>query len=71
MRSRPHPTWSRRPGSSRWGLELRAIDPASVAMVSLRIDVSAPPQEIGIDLERLSDLLSMADRGERVRLELL
>ncbi|MGF3499625.1 MAG: DNA polymerase sliding clamp [Candidatus Methanosuratincola sp.] len=59
------------------GLELKAIDPAGVAMVSLRIDASAfefyqaTPGEIGIDLVRLSDLLSMAGRGERVRLELL
>lgn len=59
------------------GLELKAVDPANVAMVSLKIDASAfefyqaTPGEIGVDLVRLSDLLSMADRGERVRLELL
>lgn len=58
------------------GLELKAVDPANVAMVSLRIDASAfeffksTPGEIGIDLVRLSDLLSMADRGENIRLEL-
>lgn len=59
------------------GLELRAIDSASVAAVSIRIDASAfelyqaTPGEIGVDLERMSDMLSTADRGERVRLELL
>jgi len=59
------------------GIELKAVDPANVAMVSLRIDASAfeiyqaTPGEIGVDLERLNDLLSMADRGDRVTLELL
>lgn len=58
------------------GLELKAVDPANVAMVSLKIDAAAfeffkaTPGEIGVDLVRLSDLLSMADRGENVRLEL-
>ncbi|HOT07973.1 MAG: DNA polymerase sliding clamp [Methanosaeta sp. PtaB.Bin039] len=58
------------------GLELKAVDPANVAMVSLKVDSSAfqffkaTPGEIGIDLVRLSDLLSMADRGESVSLEL-
>jgi len=58
------------------GLELKAVDPANVAMISLRLDASvfefyqAEPGEIGVDLVRLSDLLSMADRGENVRLEL-
>lgn len=58
------------------GLELKAVDPANVAMVSLRIRAEAfeffkaEPCEIGVDLVRLSDVLSMADKGENVGLEL-
>jgi proliferating cell nuclear antigen len=58
------------------GLELKAVDPANVAMVSLKIGVDAfeyfntTPLEIGVDLVRLNDVLSMADRGENVQLEL-
>jgi len=58
------------------GIELKAVDPANVAMVSLKLDSAAfelfksTPGEIGVDLVRLSDLLSMADRGENVLLEL-
>jgi proliferating cell nuclear antigen len=58
------------------GLELKAVDPANVAMVSLKILAeafeyfSATPGEIGVDLVRLSDVLSMADKGENVQLEL-
>jgi proliferating cell nuclear antigen len=58
------------------GVELKAVDPANVAMVSLKLDAAAfeffkaSPGEIGVDLVRLSDLLSMADRGEKVKLEL-
>lgn len=58
-------------------LELKAIDSASVAMVSLRIDASAfelyqaTPGEIGIDLVRLEDALSSAGKNELVKMELL
>lgn len=58
------------------GLELKAVDPANVAMVSLKIGAEAfeyfkaTTGEIGVDLVRLSDVLSMADRGENVQLEL-
>lgn len=58
------------------GLELKAVDPANVAMVSLVIKdaafeyFKADVCEIGIDLVRLSDVLSMADKGECVQLEL-
>lgn len=58
------------------GLELKAVDPANVAMVSLKIGneafeyFKADACEIGIDLVRLSDVLSMADKGENVQLEL-
>ncbi|MEA2045323.1 MAG: DNA polymerase sliding clamp [Euryarchaeota archaeon] len=58
------------------GIELKAVDPANVAMVSFRIDpeafeyFEAAQGDIGVDLVRLSDVLSMADRGENVTLEL-
>ena len=58
------------------GLELKASDPANVAMVSLKVGpesfeyFKATPSEIGVDLVRLSDVLSMADKGENVQLEL-
>ncbi|HUI39853.1 MAG TPA: proliferating cell nuclear antigen (pcna) [Methanothrix sp.] len=58
------------------GLELKAVDPANVAMVSLKIGAEAfeffkaDQGEIGVDLVRLSDVLSMADKGETVQLEL-
>jgi proliferating cell nuclear antigen len=58
------------------GMELKAVDPANVAMVVLKLDASAfeffkaTSGEIGVDLVRLSDILSMADRGESVKLEL-
>jgi proliferating cell nuclear antigen len=58
------------------GVELRAVDPANVAMVSLKINADAfeyfqaASGEIGVDLVRLSDVLSMADKGENVQLEL-
>jgi proliferating cell nuclear antigen len=58
------------------GVELRAVDPANVAMVSLGLKseafeyFEAAPGDIGVDLVRLSDVLSMADRGENIRLEL-
>ena len=58
------------------GLEIKAVDPANVAMVSLKIGADAfeyfktTPLEIGVDLVRLNDVLSMADRGENVQLEL-
>ncbi|MHC1631387.1 MAG: DNA polymerase sliding clamp [Methanotrichaceae archaeon] len=58
------------------GLELKAVDPANVAMVSFQLDseafeyFKATPGTIGVDLVRLGDVLSMADRGENVKLEL-
>ncbi|MDM7911645.1 MAG: proliferating cell nuclear antigen (pcna) [Methanotrichaceae archaeon] len=58
------------------GIELKAVDPANVAMVSLKIGAEAfdyfkaTTGEIGVDLVRLSDVLSMADKGETVQLEL-
>jgi proliferating cell nuclear antigen len=61
---------------SETGLELKAADAANVAMVSLRMgseafeNFKATPSEIGVDLARLSDILSMAAKGENVQLEL-
>ncbi len=58
------------------GMELKAVDPANVAMVSFRLDpkafeyFEATSGEIGVDLTRLIDVLSMADRGDNVTLEL-
>jgi proliferating cell nuclear antigen len=58
------------------GVELKAVDPANVAMVSLKIGSEAfeffktTPGEIGVDLVRFTDVLSMADKGENVQLEL-
>ncbi len=57
-------------------IKMKAVDPANVAMVSLQIGnqafeyFKADACEIGIDLVRLSDVLSMADKGENVQLEL-
>jgi proliferating cell nuclear antigen len=61
---------------SETGLELKAADAANVAMVTLRMGSEAfenfkgTPSEIGVDLTRLSDILSMAAKGENVQLEL-
>ncbi|MCJ7443407.1 MAG: DNA polymerase sliding clamp [Methanotrichaceae archaeon] len=61
---------------SEMGLELKAADAANVAMVSLKVgseafeNFKATPSEIGVDLVRLSDILSMATKGENIQLEL-
>lgn len=58
------------------GLELKAVDPANVAMISLKIRsdafeyFKADACELGIDLVRLNDVLSMADKGENITAEL-
>ena len=58
------------------GMVLKAVDPANVAMVSLEIQADAfeyyqaDACELGIDLVRLGDVLSMADKGENVTIEL-
>jgi len=58
------------------GLSIRAVDPANVAMA----DVSLPERAfesyeadggvIGINLDRIQDVLSMGDKGDLVHLEL-
>jgi len=58
------------------GLRIAAVDPANVGMVAL--DLNAPAFEsyaagggtIGVDLERLGDVVGMADSGDLVHLRL-
>lgn len=58
------------------GIKLRAVDPANIAMVFLDLPAAAfeyyqaDACELGIDLVRLGDALSMADKGENVTIEL-
>jgi len=58
------------------GLTIRAVDPANVGMVALGLDAAAFESyaagggTIGVDLERLSDVVGMGNAGDLVRLEL-
>lgn len=58
------------------GIKLKAVDPANIAMVFLDLPAAAfeyyqaDACELGIDLVRLGDVLSMADKGENVTIEL-
>jgi proliferating cell nuclear antigen len=58
------------------GMSIRAVDPANVAMLTLNLKSSAFEEftategELGVDLNRLNDILSMAERTEPVELEL-
>jgi proliferating cell nuclear antigen len=58
------------------GIKLKAVDPANIAMVFLELPSAAfeyykaDACELGIDLVRLGDALSMADKGENVQIEL-
>ena len=58
------------------GLEIRAVDPANVGMVDLRLDAAAFESYetdgglIGVNLSRLEDIAGMADAGQLVQLEL-
>ncbi|WP_435365451.1 DNA polymerase sliding clamp [Haloarchaeobius sp. DYHT-AS-18] len=58
------------------GLEIRAVDPANVGMVDLRLSASAFESYeadggiIGVNLSRLEDIAGMADSGQLVELEL-
>ena len=58
-------------------ISIRAVDPANVGMVDMTLDASGfesyQPDGggvIGINLERLSDVLSMGDKGDLVHLDL-
>ncbi len=56
-------------------LSVRAVDPANVAMVSLELDreafdsFQASEGELGIDLTKLTDILQMADKTDKIELE--
>lgn len=58
------------------GMSIRAVDPANVAMVSLSLksgafeEFTATDGELGVDLNRFSDILGMAEKAETVELEL-
>ncbi|MEM3852257.1 MAG: proliferating cell nuclear antigen (pcna) [Methanomassiliicoccales archaeon] len=57
------------------GISLKAVDPAHVAMVELVLskrafdDFEGSDSELGVDMERLEDILKLARSGESVRLE--
>ncbi|MFC7058697.1 DNA polymerase sliding clamp [Halovenus salina] len=57
------------------GMRLRAADPALVALVDLTLDAEqfeqyeASEAVLGVNLERLSEILSVAETGDTVRME--
>jgi len=57
------------------GLSLRAVDPAHVAMVDLEIsskafdEYKADTMELGIDLDKFSSIMRLANAGDTVSLE--
>ena len=58
------------------GISVKAVDPANVAMVTFELgssafdEYSADESEIGIDLNKITDLLGITDKGDTVRMEL-
>ena len=58
------------------GISVKAVDPANVAMVIFELgssafdEYSADELEIGIDLNKITDLLGITDKGDTVRMEL-
>jgi proliferating cell nuclear antigen len=58
------------------GISVKAVDPANVAMVIFELESSAFDEysadelEIGIDLNKITDLLGITDKGDTVRMEL-
>lgn len=58
------------------GILVKAVDPANVAMVIFELgssafdEYSADESEIGIDLNKITDLLGITDKGDTVRMEL-
>jgi len=58
------------------GIEIRAVDPANVAMTSVELDANAFESYeasgglIGVDLERLEDIVGMAESDDLVHLRL-
>lgn len=61
---------------SNQGLTVRAVDPANVAMISFELsstafdEFSAEDCEIGMDLNKIIDIFSVAEKNEKVILEL-
>jgi len=57
------------------GMTLRAVDPAHVAMVDLEVknkafeEYKADDMELGIDLDKLSGIMRLANAGDMVHLE--
>jgi proliferating cell nuclear antigen len=57
------------------GISLRAVDPAHVAMVDLELkqtafeEYNADDMELGIDLDKLSGIMKLANAGDSVSLE--
>jgi proliferating cell nuclear antigen len=58
------------------GISVKTVDPANVAMVIFELGSSAFDEytadecEIGIDLNKITDLLGITDKGDTVRMEL-
>jgi proliferating cell nuclear antigen len=58
------------------GISVKAVDPANVAMVIFELgssafdEYNADESEIGIDLNKITDLLGITDKGDTVRMEL-
>ena len=58
------------------GISVKAVDPANVAMVTFELgstafdEYSADECEIGIDLNKITDLMGITDKGNTVRMEL-
>ncbi len=58
------------------GIAVRAVDPANVAMVSFDLPASAfdefeaDDSEIGMDLSKVTDILSVIDKKENIMMEL-
>lgn len=57
------------------GMNLKAVDPAHVAMIELHIDAgafesfSADETEIGLDLDKVKDVLKLANSGDTISME--
>ena len=57
------------------GMSLRAVDPAHVAMVDLQVnskafeEYKADEMELGVDLDKLSGIMKLANSGDMISLE--
>ncbi len=58
------------------GLTVRAVDPANVAMVSFDLEAAAFEEftaeegEIGLDLSRIADILGVAEKTDKIKMQL-